>query len=178
MTFDYRLFLWHNYCAIILVFYLIIQNNYDMARGDKNKRGTSGRGSSNQSNQGFIRGGKHPKSDHNKKQTGGWPSEPQERRTTSDADRNRSIKPQEEIKPLRAAERSFNLLVDSVPYIVKATPFRFNGEIRYKVSFNGSPEHVFTWDSSLGQLRAINDDASTLPVNLEEAISEKLQSKA
>jgi hypothetical protein len=36
---------------------------------------------------------------------------------------------------------------------------------------------VFTWDSSLGQLRAIDDDASTLPDNVEEAISEKLQSK-
>ena len=59
-----------------------------------------------------------------------------------------------------------------------ATPFSFNDEIRYRVSFNGSPEHVFTWDSSLGQLRAINDDSSTMPDNLEIAISEELQSKA
>ena len=72
----------------------------------------------------------------------------------------------------------FNLVVDSVPYIVQATPFKFNGELRYRVSFNGSSEHVFTWDSSMGQLRAIDDEASTLPDNLEEAISEKLQSKA
>ena len=148
-----------------------------MARRDKNKRGTSGRGSGNQSNQAFPRSGKHPKSDHDKKQTGGWPSEPQERRADPGSDRKSSVEPQDEINPPRTTEKRFDLLVDSVPYIVKATPFKFNGEIRYKVSFNGSTEHVFTWDSSLGQLRAIDDDASTLPDNLEEAISEKLQSK-
>jgi hypothetical protein len=84
---------------------------------------------------------------------------------------------EQESKPLRGEEIKFNLLVDSVPYMVKAMPFTFNGETRYRVSYNGSPEHVFTWDSSLGQLRAIDDDSSTLPDNLEEAISEKLQSK-
>ncbi len=61
--------------------------------------------------------------------------------------------------------------------MVKATPFTFNEEIRYRVSINGDVEHVFTWDSSVGQLRAIDDDSSTLAVNLEEAISEKLLSK-
>jgi hypothetical protein len=68
--------------------------------------------------------------------------------------------------------------VDNLPYVIKAIPFRFNGEMRYRVSFNGSPEHVFTWDSSLGQLRAIDDDSSTMPDDLELAISESLQSKA
>jgi hypothetical protein len=149
-----------------------------MARGDKNKHGTDGRADSKENDQSFIKSGKHLKSDHNKKQTEGSPSEPRERSVDPGSDRNRSGGPQEQIKPLRGEERSFNLLVDSVPYIVKAVPFRFNGEIRYRVSFNGSPEHVFTWDSSLGQLRAINDDSSTMPDNLELAISEKLQSKA
>ena len=76
----------------------------------------------------------------------------------------------------RDTEKNFNILVDNVPYIVTAARFTFNGEVRYKVSFNGSSEHVFTWDSSLGQLRAIDDEASTMPDNLEIAISEKLQS--
>jgi hypothetical protein len=75
-------------------------------------------------------------------------------------------------------EKRFSILVDSVPYMIQAVPFSFNGETRYRVRFNGSPEHVFTWDSSLGQLRAINDESSTIPDNLEIAISEKLQSKA
>jgi len=77
-----------------------------------------------------------------------------------------------------SGEKNFNVLVDSVPYLVRAIPFSFNGEIRYRVSFNGSPEHVFTWDSSVSQLRAIDAESATIPDNLEIAISKKLQSKA
>ena len=96
-----------------------------MARGHKNKNGASSRGSSNQSNQPFISGDKHQRSDHNKKQTGGWHSEPQERSLDSMTNRNRNTEPQEEINPLRVTEKRFNLLVDSVPYRVKTIPFRF-----------------------------------------------------
>ena len=147
-----------------------------MARGDNNKRNTSGRGSSNQSNQGFIKSNNHHKSNHNKKQTGGYPSEPQEPTLNADSDRN-SGEPVRELEPLRGDGRNFNILVDNVPYMITTVPFIFNGETRYRVSFNGSQEYIFIWDSSLGQLRAINDESSDLPDNLEMAISEKLQSK-
>jgi hypothetical protein len=33
---------------------------------------------------------------------------------------------------------------------------------------------VFTWDSELKRLRSIDDNASTLPDSLEEAISDEL----
>ena len=72
-------------------------------------------------------------------------------------------------------EKNLDLLVDGVPYIVKVTPFSFNDELRYRVSVNEGDEHVFTWDSEIGELRSIDDEASTLPVSLEEALSEKLQ---
>jgi len=72
-------------------------------------------------------------------------------------------------------ERTFELVVGGVPYHVKATPFLYNTETRFRVSYNGGVEHVFTWDSSLGRLTAIDDDSSTLPDDLEVAISEKLQ---
>jgi hypothetical protein len=72
--------------------------------------------------------------------------------------------------------RTFELLVGRVPYHVQVTPYEFNTETRYRVSFNGSEEHVFTWDSSLGRLAAIDDNSSTLPDDLEVAIAEKLQS--
>ena len=147
-----------------------------MARGDNNKRGTSARASSNQSNQEFTRSNKHPKSNRSKRQTGNEPSERQQPETN--ADRNRTAAPEAKLSSLPTNERRFDLLVDSVPYMVQATPYKFNGEVRYRVSFNGGLEHVFTWDSSTGRLRAIDDEASTLPDNLEEAISEKLQSKA
>ena len=84
--------------------------------------------------------------------------------------------PGQESKSLGPHEKNFCIIVDSVPYVIKAIPFSFNDEIRYRVSFNGSPEHVFTWDSSLSQLRAIDDDSATMPDNSEIAISEKLQS--
>jgi len=145
-----------------------------MPRADKDKRHTS----SNQRSQGFRRTTRQLRSNQNKKETGGWPSDPQESTTNADIDRSRGSEPEQQKKPFSTNERKFNLVVDSVPYIVQATPFKFNGELRYRVSFNGSSEHVFTWDSSMGQLRAIDDEASTLPDNLEEAISEKLQSKA
>jgi hypothetical protein len=128
-----------------------------MARKENQKRNTS------------------PKKTHHQKQhrirRSFDPNQPE-----NDVDQNRDDHA-EELKPVGGNEKSFNILVDSVPYMIKVVPFPFNGETRYRVSFNGSPEHVFTWDSSLGQLRAINDDSSTIPDNLEIAISEKLQSK-
>lgn len=77
----------------------------------------------------------------------------------------------------RADEKRFDLVVDDVPYLVKASPFSFNGETRFYVDVNGSGEHVFTWDSAVGRLRAIDDNASILPDALEEAISQKLQAQ-
>jgi hypothetical protein len=69
----------------------------------------------------------------------------------------------------------FELAIDGVPYSFTASPFTYNTETRYKVTYNGT-EHIFTWDSGLGRLAPINDDSSTLPVGLEEAIAERLQS--
>ena len=96
----------------------------------------------------------------------------------SEIDRGPISRTEEQARAFNTDARRFSLLVDSVPYMVSAKPFRFNGEVRYRVSVNGGLEHVFTWDASLCQLRAIDDDASTLPDNVEEAISDKLQSKA
>jgi hypothetical protein len=73
------------------------------------------------------------------------------------------------------AEQRFQLVVDGVPYGIIATPFQYNTETRYKVSYDGE-EHIFTWDSSLGRLAPINDDSSSIPVTVEEAIAQRLQS--
>ncbi len=71
-------------------------------------------------------------------------------------------------------EQSFELLLNGVPYFVKAAPFSFNGETRFKVSFNNSDEHIFTWDSRLGRLAPIDDDAGTIPDDVESAIAGRL----
>ncbi|HUP11657.1 MAG TPA: hypothetical protein VM187_05585 [Niastella sp.] len=106
-------------------------------RGDNNKTGTSGRGSSHQSREAF------PNND----------------------------KPQS--KP--ANRKTYALLVDSVPYEVIVEPFTFNSEKRYYVSVNGGDDHVFTWDSEIGRLTALDDEASTLPDALEQELSNRLQ---
>jgi hypothetical protein len=77
----------------------------------------------------------------------------------------------------RADERNFNLVVDGVPYMVRSIPFVFNDELRFRIIINGDTEHLFTWDSQVRMLRAIDDDASLLPDGLEVALSEKLQSQ-
>lgn len=58
-------------------------------RGDNNKHGSAGRGGSNQSNQPFVADEENqPKSDHDKRQTGGAPSTKQPKTVDKDADRN------------------------------------------------------------------------------------------
>ena len=58
-------------------------------RGDNNKKGSSGRGSSNQSNQAFGSADQKGKSNHGE-QTGGRPSEKQPKKADQSAYRNQS----------------------------------------------------------------------------------------
>jgi hypothetical protein len=71
-------------------------------------------------------------------------------------------------------EQSFQLVLNGVPYVVKATPFEFNAETRFTVSYNGSDEFIFAHDRTVGQYVSIGDDSGTFPADLETAISERL----
>ncbi len=93
----------------------------------------------------------------------------------TEADRNAG-RPEERVRTTKSEERTFDMVVDSVPYLVKVSPFSFNDETRYNVSINGGENHVFTWDSEVSGLRAIDDSASTLPSVVEEEISARLLS--
>jgi len=64
-------------------------------RGDNNKKGSAGRGGSNQSNQGFE-GANAGKSNHNKHAEGGKRSTPQKREPDQSSDRNRSSEGQQD----------------------------------------------------------------------------------
>ena len=68
----------------------------------------------------------------------------------------------------------FNLVIDGVPYEVKAVPYKYNNETRFRVNYNGSEDYIFTRDSGIGRLTAIGDEAIDIPDNLEEAIAERL----
>jgi hypothetical protein len=72
---------------------------------------------------------------------------------------------------MKAQTQKMEFLLDGMPYEVKATPFQFNDETRFRVSFNGSPIYIFVWDSELKRLTAIGDGTDMIPVNLEDAIS-------
>lgn len=104
--------------------------------------------------------------DNNKQGTSGRGASLQSREAFPNNDKPQS-------KP--ANRKTYNILVDSVPYEVMAEPFTFNGELRYYISVNGSEEHVFTWDSELKRLSAIDNEAATLPEALEHEISNRLQ---
>lgn len=69
---------------------------------------------------------------------------------------------------------TFDLLIDGVPYLVKVEPFSFNTEPRFNVNFNDSPEYIFAWDDETLRFAPLGDVASTLPDNLEQAISTRL----
>lgn len=73
-------------------------------------------------------------------------------------------------------DQSFQLLLNGVPYVVKASPFEFNTETRFNVSFNGSEDFVFTYNAAVGRYVAIGDETSTIPDDLEVAIADKLYS--
>ncbi len=75
-------------------------------------------------------------------------------------------------------EQSFQLVLNGIPYIVKAVPFKFNTEIRFSVSFNGSDDFIFTYDTNVGQYVAIGEETETIPSDLEVAIAERLYSFA
>lgn len=110
----------------------------------------------------------------NKNQPGDWSSEKQDK--IMQPERNNANAEKKDNR-LRHHERNFGLVVDGVPYTVRSIPFLFNEELRFRIILNGTSEHVFTRDSQIGMLRAINDDSSVLPAGLEEALSDKLQSQ-
>ncbi len=72
-------------------------------------------------------------------------------------------------------KEKFEFTVQGIPYVVNIDPFDFNNEKRFHVSYNGGPTDTFAWDSELKRLRAIDDDASTLPDGLELAISRRIE---
>lgn len=71
-------------------------------------------------------------------------------------------------------EKTFDIVVDKVPYHIRVTAFLFNDEKRFRVSVNEDSGHIFAWDPDIVGLHALDDDASTLPDSLEKAISDRL----
>ena len=70
--------------------------------------------------------------------------------------------------------QNLEILVDQIPYQVRITPETFNDEKRYHIVVNGDEGHLYAWDPETVSLRALDDDAATLPDGLEKEISDIL----
>lgn len=71
-------------------------------------------------------------------------------------------------------DQKFQLLLNGIPYVVQASPFEFNTETRFSVSFNGSEDFIFAFDTEIGRYVAIGDETVSIPDDLEIAIADKL----
>lgn len=71
----------------------------------------------------------------------------------------------------------FEMAIDGRPIKVAATPFRMHTEeLRYRVSVNGSPVHIFGWDDQRNRLRIIDKAkmADNIPDHVVEMIGRQL----
>ena len=82
-------------------------------------------------------------------------------------------------KGMKARTEIFELMVDGTPVEVIATPYfiNHNMEKRIRVSFNGSPVHIFAWDDSANRLQAVNEGTETIPHKIEVAIAQELENR-
>lgn len=74
----------------------------------------------------------------------------------------------------------FEMAIDGKPVKVKATPYKmYTDELRYRVSINGSPVHIFAWDDQLNRLTIIDKAkiAESIPDNVEAMIGRQLYSR-
>lgn len=70
--------------------------------------------------------------------------------------------------------QSFSINIDNVGYDVVVTPIMINGEKRFIININNSGDHIYVWDEQIQSLRALDQEASVIPVVLEKTISDKL----
>ena len=74
----------------------------------------------------------------------------------------------------------FELMVDDIPFFVKATSFQtYTMETQYRVSVNGSPVYIFGWHTESKKITAIDRGtaANNIPSNVAEAIGDQLYNR-
>jgi hypothetical protein len=74
----------------------------------------------------------------------------------------------------------FEMAIEGRPVKVAATPFRMHTEeLRYRVSINGSPVHIFAWDDQRNRLRIVDKAkmADNIPDHVVEMIGRQLNSR-
>lgn len=81
-------------------------------------------------------------------------------------------------KRIKFQEISFELNVDGTPIEVMAKPYlAANEKKRFRVSYNGSPIHIFGLDEQAHKVRVIDSAAQEIPPQIERAIANTLLHK-
>lgn len=81
-------------------------------------------------------------------------------------------------KTKRQPAIEMDIVVDGNPLQVIAKPYTAaNDQPRFRVSYNGSPVHIFGEDMQLHKLVALDSASETIPASIEQAIGYALQRK-
>jgi hypothetical protein len=80
---------------------------------------------------------------------------------------------------MKTYTETFEITIDGKPVEVTATPYFINNDMekRFRVSYNGSPVHIFAWDDSSNRIFAIKEGSEIIPDNVEQAIANELQNR-
>jgi hypothetical protein len=79
---------------------------------------------------------------------------------------------------IRFEEISFEVNVEGKPIEVMAKPYlAANEQKRFRVSYNGSPIHIFGLDEKVNKLRLLDSAAQQIPPQIEHAIASTLLHK-
>lgn len=81
-------------------------------------------------------------------------------------------------KRVRFDEINFEVNVDGTPVEVMAMPYlAANEQKRFRVSYNGSPIHIFGLDEEAHKVRVLDSAAQEIPPKIEQAIATTLLHK-
>jgi hypothetical protein len=82
-------------------------------------------------------------------------------------------------KRTRIPAFNFAVSVNGVPVEVVANPFiTANDKMRFRVSYNGSPIHIFELNESSKSIDVIDSASETIPLHIEKAIGDSLLVRA
>jgi len=79
---------------------------------------------------------------------------------------------------MKTHTETFKLMIDGKPVEVRATPYviKHTKQKKVRVSYNGSPVHIFGWDTT-NQLHLVEEGADMIPHRIEEAIAKELENR-
>ena len=81
-------------------------------------------------------------------------------------------------KRLKLPAINFAITVDGAPVNVIAVPYMTaNEKKRFRVSYNGSPIHIFGLNENARKMEVLDSASETIPMNVERAIGDTLLHK-